>query len=52
MYGFCGISAGIGFLAWLVLVVDLILLGVWLFQKISSDKTSRITDVEHNGAKE
>jgi len=39
-YGYEGMMGGMGsfgFLTWLVVFVDLVLLGIWLWQKISKD---------------
>ena len=35
-WGMMGGVSGLGFITWLVAVVDLVLLGIWLWKKISN----------------
>ena len=52
-YGYGSMMVGwglFGAITWLVVVVDLILVGVWLWQNISKNKTSVIRGVEAKGS--
>ena len=35
MYGYPMVGGGLGLLTWLVVFVDLVLLGVWLWKQVS-----------------
>lgn len=37
MYGYSLMGGGLGFLTWLVVFVDLVLVGVWLWKQIKKE---------------
>lgn len=34
-YGYGGMMGGLGLIAWIVVIVDLVLFGIWLYKQIN-----------------